>query len=96
MSDLRVVATIPTDPAAADAVRAGLADLVAATLAEDGCLTYEAHESAAVPGLYVTVETWRSQEDLDGHMQSPHVAAAFELLGGVLTGEVAVHPLKPL
>ena len=34
MSELRVVATIPTDPAAGDAVRAGLAELVAATLGE--------------------------------------------------------------
>ncbi|QIG45291.1 antibiotic biosynthesis monooxygenase [Nocardioides anomalus] len=96
MSDLRVVATIPTDPAAAEAVRAGLADLLAATLEEEGCLGYEVYESAAQPGVYVTIESWRSQEDLDAHVATPHVARAFETLGGVLTGEVAIHPLTPV
>ena len=96
MSELRVVATIPTDPSAGEAVRAGLAELVAATLAEDGCLAYEAFESTAQPGVFVTIETWRGQEDLDAHMQTPHIAKAFETLGGVLTGEVAIHPLTGL
>jgi quinol monooxygenase YgiN len=96
MSELRVVATIPTDPAAADAVRAGLAELVAATREEDGCLGYEAFESTAQPGVYVTIESWRSQEDLDAHMTTPHIAKAFETLGGALTGEVAIHPLTAL
>jgi quinol monooxygenase YgiN len=96
MSELRVVATIPTDPEAGDAVRAGIAELVEATLAEDGCLSYEAFESTATPGVFVTVESWRSQEDLDAHMTTPHIAKAFETLGGVLTGEVAVHPLTAI
>lgn len=93
---LRAVALIPTDPAHADAVRAGLAALVTATREEDGCLEYDAFESAAVPGTFVTVEAWTSQTDLDAHLQTPHVATAFETLGGALTGEVAIHPLKPL
>lgn len=93
---LHVVATIPTDPAQADLVRAGLADLVAATRQEEGCLAYDAYESAAAPGTFVTVEAWRAQGDLDAHMATPHIAAAFEVLGGALTGEVAIHPLAPL
>lgn len=93
---LHVVATIPTDPAASDAVRAGLAELVAATRAEEGCLDYAAYESGAVPGLYVTVETWRAQADLDAHMETPHIAKAFETLGPVLISAVGIHPLTPL
>ena len=96
MSELRVVATIPTDPDAADAVRAGLAELVAATRAEEGCLAYDAYLSQAQPGVIVTIESWRGQEDLDAHMTSTHVAKAFETLGGVLTGDVAIHPLTSL
>ncbi len=96
MSELRVVATIPTKPEAADAVRAGLAELVAATREEDGCLAYEAFESAAQPGVFVTIESWRSQEDLDAHMKTPHIAKAFETLGDALAGDVAIHPLTPL
>lgn len=93
---LRVIATIPTDPAHADTVRAGIAALVSATRQEDGCLEYDAFESSGAPGTYVTVEAWKSQADLDAHMQTPHIAAAFETLGAALTGEVAIHPLNPL
>ena len=96
MSELRVVATIPTDPEAGDAVRAGIAELVEATRAEDGCLSYEAFESTAQPGVYVTIESWRSQDDLDAHMTTPHIAKAFETLGDALPGEVAVHPLTAI
>jgi quinol monooxygenase YgiN len=96
MTTLRVVATIPTDPEMGDAVRAGIAELVAATREEEGCVEYDAFESTATPGVFVTIETWRSQADLDAHMTTPHIAKAFEVLGGAIAGAVAVHPLSPL
>ena len=96
MSELQVVATIPVKPDAVEEVRAALATLVAATREEEGCLRYDAFESAAAPGTFVTVETWRAQADLDAHMASPHVAAAFGALGDNVAGEVAIHPLTPL
>lgn len=96
MSELRVVATIPTKPEAAEAVRTGLAVLAAATRAEEGCLAYDAFESATAPGVFVTVESWRGQADLDAHLQTPHVAEAFATLGDALVGDVAIHPLIPL
>lgn len=93
---LRVVATIPTDPEQADAVRAGLRDLVAATQQEEGCVAYDCFESAAAPGTFVMVEQWAGQEALDAHMTAPHMAEAFKVLGPALAGDVAIHPLRPL
>lgn len=93
---LRVVATIPTDPARAEEVAAALAELAAATLEEEGCLAYDVYASAAAPGVFVTVEAWRAQADLDAHMSTPHIAKAFEVLGGALAGDVAIHPLQPI
>jgi quinol monooxygenase YgiN len=93
---VRVVATIPTKPEAAEAVRAGLAELAHATRGEEGCLAYDVFESQAAPGTFVTIEAWRHPADLDTHMASPHMAAAFALLGDLLTGDVTVHPLSPL
>jgi quinol monooxygenase YgiN len=93
---LRVIAVIPTDPAADEAIAAGVAELVAATLAEEGCIAYEAYRSTAVPGVWVTIEEWRNQADLDAHMQTPHIAKAFEVLGPALAGEVGIHPLSPV
>ena len=94
---LRVVATIPTDPAKGDAVRAGLAELAAASLRdEEGCLSYEMFESESTPGTFVTIEAWRSADDMTAHMSTPHLAAAFALLGDALNGDLAIHTLKPL
>lgn len=96
MPDLHVVATIPVKPEAVDAVRAALLTLVAQTRQEEGCLAYDLFESAAVPNTFVTVERWRGQADLDGHMTSPHLAAAFAAAEGALSGEVVIHPLSPV
>ncbi len=96
MSKLHVIATIPAQADAVDQVRAALQDLVAATRAEEGCSAYDLYESGAAPGTFITVERWRSQADLDAHLASEHVAAAFAAAGPLLAGEVAIHPLKPV
>jgi quinol monooxygenase YgiN len=94
---LRVVATIPTDPAKGESVRAGLAELAAASVREEeGCLSYEVFESEGTPGTFVTIEAWRSLDDMNAHMSTPHVAAAFGFLGEALNGDLAIHTLKPL
>ena len=91
---LRVVATIPIDPAHAAEAAAALATLAAASQEEEGCYEYEVFESATAPGTFVTVEAWRSQADLDAHMGTPHIGKAFEVLGPVIAGDIAIHPLK--
>ncbi len=93
---LRVVATVPIDPTRAAEAAPALAALAEASRGDEGCLSYDVFESAATPGLFVTVEAWRSQADLDAHMAQPHVGTAFEVAGPLLTGEVAIHPLKPV
>lgn len=95
-SPLHVVALVPIDPSRAEEARAALADLVAATRQEEGCLRYDAFESATAPGVFVTIEEWRAQADLDLHMTQPHIATAFEVLGPAIAGDVAIHPLTPL
>ncbi len=94
MSSLQVVATLPTngDPAAAQALK----DLAVASREEEGCIRYDVFESTGAPGVLVTIEEWRAQEDLDAHMSTPHVGQAFEIAGPLLTGEVAIHMLKAL
>lgn len=96
MSELHVVATIPAQVEAADEIRTALRALAAATQQEEGCLAYTVYESAAAPGTFVTVERWRSQADLDTHLASDHVGAAFAAADGKLAGEVAIHPLVPV
>ena len=96
MSDLRVVATIPVKPESVEALRPALNALADATRAEEGCLSYDLYESAAAPGFFVTVEEWRSQEDLDAHMKTEHVGAAISAAAEHMAGDFAVHPLIPV
>ena len=96
MADLTVVAVIVAQPGKADVVRDALAALVPLTLQEEGCLSYALSESAAEPGTFITVETWRAQADLEAHMATPHVQAAFAAAGESLAAAPAIHPLVPL
>lgn len=96
MSELNVVATIPVKAEHVDALRTALTGLAEATRQEPGCLAYDLYESAAAPGVFVTVERWSDQAALDAHMQAPHVAAAFASADGALSGDVAIHPLVPV
>lgn len=96
MSELNVVATIPVKPEHAEALRGALTQLGEATRQESGCLAYDLFESAAAPGVFVTIERWTDQDALDAHMKTPHVAAAFAAAGDALAGEVAIHPLVPV
>lgn len=37
------------------------------SLAEPGCVRFEAYESESIPGTFILIERWRSQESLDVH-----------------------------
>lgn len=94
MSDLNVVALLKAKPGSEQIVQDALATLVEPTLAEDGCLAYELHVSAADPATFVTIERWRSQDDLDAHMKTPHIASAFAIAGEHLAAAPEIHPLS--
>lgn len=93
MAELSVVAVLTAKPGQEDVVRQALSALVPPTRDEEGCLGYELFESGAAPGVFVTQERWRGQEDLDAHMQTPHVAQAFAAAGDSLAAAPGIHPL---
>ena len=96
MSDLKVVAVLTAKPGSEGIVHDELVTLAAASLAEAGCLGYELFASAADPTVFITVELWKSQADLDAHMQTAHIAKAVEVAGPHFAGAPAIHPLRPL
>lgn len=93
---LQVVATITAKSGSESIVRDALTDLVSGTRTEEGCMVYELFQSAADPTVFVTLETWRDQDDLTAHMQTPHVQQAFAIAGEHLAGPPAIHPLQPV
>jgi quinol monooxygenase YgiN len=96
MPDLHVVAVLTAKPGSESVLEEALRGLVEPTRAEEGCLGYELFRSNADPLSFVTVERWRSQEDLDAHMQTPHITAALQAAGDAFASAPAIHPLVPI
>lgn len=95
MTDLDVVAVITAKPGSEQIVYGALAALVEPTLAEDGCVSYQLFTSAADAATFVTIEKWRSQADLDQHMQTPHIQRALAVAGDHFGAAPSIHPLQP-
>lgn len=93
MSEIDVVALISAKPGSEELVQQALTELVTPTRSEEGCLAYYLSVSQADPTVFVTVERWRSQADLDAHLQTEHIAKAFAAAGDHLIAAPAIHPL---
>ena len=63
-----------------------MAALIAPTLAEPGCISYELFQSSEDPALWMLLEQWRSPADLDAHIGSPHLQAFLANKDEVLSG----------
>lgn len=55
--------------------------VVAATLAEDGCLHYSFAQDVADPDLLRISERWRDQDALGAHMKSAHFGEFQKAMG---------------
>ncbi len=86
---LTVVAYIKAKPGQAEAVRDELMALIQPTRNEPACINYDLHRSNADPDLFMFHENWQSKEDLDAHLETPHLNA-FKAKAGELLAE----PLK--
>jgi quinol monooxygenase YgiN len=70
-----IIATNRVKPEAREAYIKGSKEVVTATQKEKGCVYYENHVSLLDPNLFVVVERWETQEDLDAHSKAPHLKA---------------------
>lgn len=86
------VAVIAGKPGTGDQLEAALRELAAATHGEEGCVLYSLQRGVAEPDTFVTVEKWRSQDDLDAHMQTPHIAAALGTATDLLARDILIIP----
>lgn len=96
MADLDVVAVLVAKAGSESVVGDALRALVEPTRAEAGCLSYDLYVSQADPATFITVERWRSQDDVDAHMGTPHIAQAFAAAGDHLAAPPTIHPLRPI
>jgi quinol monooxygenase YgiN len=88
---IHVMASIVVKPEHAATAKTMLVELAASSRGEPGCLGYELFQRPDAPHVFQTVEQWRSQGDVDGHMKTPHVAAAIGAAMPMLASPLEVH-----
>jgi quinol monooxygenase YgiN len=72
---LIIAGTVRAPPDSLTGLRPHMLAMLAASRAEDGCLTYSYGEDVAEPGLIRVFEAWRDQAAIDAHFKAPHMAA---------------------
>jgi quinol monooxygenase YgiN len=70
-----VIAELRIRPEMAEKALAEARKAVAATIKEDGCLSYDMHQSVNDPSRLVVVERWASRDALSRHLETPHLKA---------------------
>ncbi len=85
-----LVVRIHAKPGKEARVREELRKLLAPTRAEKGCINYDLHESADDKSLFLFLENWASAEDLDQHIQAPHLKAWREVSKDLLAEPLVV------
>ena len=72
MSSIQIVALVTVKPEYTEALAAQFKDLVKASRAEEGNISYDLHQEIGKPNRFVFVESWKSQAAIDEHNASEH------------------------
>ena len=89
-----VVATLRMHPGKLAALTEAAKKMIAETLKEKGCVSYDLHQSVTDPDKLVFVERWETREHLAAHFQTPHMAA-WRAEGGPMIAERKVEIIEP-
>jgi len=93
---LKVVAIAETSADKAEELKKVCLGLIEPTRKENGCIAYELYQDSTNPGIFTFVEEWESKEHLDVHLKSPHLVAAGEAFGKLVTKDLVVLMLNKL
>lgn len=98
MSEIVVVGSLKARPGKESEAAEALGALVAPTHAEDGCILYSLNQGVADKARFAFVERWASQELLDAHLQSDHIAAVLGRADELLAEapDIVVYEALPL
>jgi quinol monooxygenase YgiN len=94
MTRVTIIGTVIAKPEARDELREILAQQVVPTRNEEGCINYDFHVDAIDPCRFVFYENWRSQADLDAHLEMPHLKPLFSNLDRLLACPVEIRYLE--
>ncbi len=83
---LTVIAHMRAKPGKEAELRRELEALVEPTSEEDGFVNYDLHQSTSDDGSFYLYENWESEQQLDAHLQAPHLVRFAGLLDDLLDG----------
>lgn len=96
MTAIYVVASFTVKPESITQGSALIQGLAGPSLTQNGCLFYDVYQSIENNSEFVIVDGWATQEDIDGHANSEHVAKTVERLNPLLAGPISVKTYRKL
>jgi quinol monooxygenase YgiN len=70
---LTVIARMHAKPGKEQELRTALEALIEPTSREKGYVNYDLHQGVEDPGWFFFYENWESADDLDAHLNAPHL-----------------------
>lgn len=96
MAHVTIIGTVTAKPETRAELLALLTRQVEPTRQEAGCINYDFHVDPADPCCFVFYENWRTQADLDAHLETPHLKPLFSQLDRLLACPVEIRHLTML
>lgn len=81
-----IIARVEFEPGVIDEVQPALDAMMRATWEESGCLSYSMAIENRAEGICTIVERWRSEDDLQSHFATEHMAAFMAATAGKTRG----------
>jgi quinol monooxygenase YgiN len=93
-AQIALIAKLRAKDGQTEALKAKLTSMIEPTRAEIGCIKYDLHVSNDDEGLFMFYEIWRSKEDLDLHIETPHLQGLLSKMGTLVEGDLDVSMWK--
>jgi quinol monooxygenase YgiN len=85
-----VIASFKAKNGFAQLLKTELLKLIAPGIQEEGCISYDLHQSLDDPGLFLFHENWRSRDDLDRHLEMPYIRELLRRTENMLAQPISV------
>jgi len=84
MNILTCIAKITAKEEYKETVLSELTKTITPTRQENGCINYDMHSCNDNDSVFIFHENWKSEQDLDKHLESNHIKQCFEVIGDML------------
>ena len=87
---ITVLALMKAKEGMEETVRQVLLSLVNPTRSEPGCINYDLHQARDEKSQFMFFENWKSMEDLEKHLETPHLKAFRQKADSLLAKPIEV------